>query len=628
MGVTQNVAVTFDNIAINDCYELVNGKIELVVDPNKQLLDVDALVDAVKELLPNVKLFAQNYKGTAEDIESAKYLKQQLEAAKAALLTNDSYDTADKNLIQQGYDQQLAGLTYLIENGGSCSAPIDSTTNLAGGRLAAFDATYADVCTARNATIQGAKKAEEGIFSAIWKVLQRCQSTNFAPHNGGLVPKCLWDNNLGTAYLSDPAFIAGFIDGAYLTVSDLFQTAVSASECAICFNPTGPGFYSAKCQDVRSKTIEFFEFFRTLATDGQLRDKVWGDLKQQAAEYLDQTICVQEPICRYNQGKLMFDIASMFVGIGEVSGVVKTGLKAQGLIKVVQAIEKVESKLKTIHRTINGIKWKIVKLSTNTKVYKIASATGIEIGEFSQGLLRNLRWKTGSGWIQSKVLYGVDYINSTGYKVKNGVLKLYKRTNCRLSADAADDACDWAVEGVVAGIKEFFEKGATKKGRSNRNIKIDKPRSATDLLETNAKYNVDGYLFETDADGRVKKVSGDLQLNSDRERELSYQDQIQFQDKQGGDDGGHLIGNQFYGPNEAVNIVPMRYDLNQRRKTDGAWYNMEAQWAKALKGEAPYTTPQKVNVEITIKYGVDRRPVGFVVKYKINNSEFTQNFIN
>ena len=50
MGVTQNVAVTFDNIAINDCYELVNGKIELVVDPNKQLLDVDDALGIIDDL--------------------------------------------------------------------------------------------------------------------------------------------------------------------------------------------------------------------------------------------------------------------------------------------------------------------------------------------------------------------------------------------------------------------------------------------------------------------------------------------------------------------------------------------------------------------------------------------------
>ncbi len=73
----------------------------------------------------------------------------------------------------------------------------------------------------------------------------------------------------------------------------------------------------------------------------------------------------------------------------------------------------------------------------------------------------------------------------------------------------------------------------------------------------------------------------------------------------------------------------MRYDLNQRRKTDGAWYNMETQWAKALKGEAPYSSPQKVNVEISIRYGTDRRPVSFLVKYQIgDNPAITQNFAN
>ncbi len=446
LGVTSTVAVTFSGIAINDCYELTNGTVETEYDANKQLLDVDEILDALKELLPNVKLFAQHYRGTAEDIENAKFLEQQLEAAKAALLANDSYDATDKNLIQQGYDQQLAGLTYLIENGGSCSEPIDSTTSLVGGRLAAFGATLADVCSARNATLQGAKKAEEGIFLAIWKVLQRCQATNFASHNGGFLPKCLWDNNIGTAYVSDPAFIAGFIDGAYLTVSDLFQGAVSAAECAICFNPTGPGFYSAKCQDVRNKTVEFFEFFRTLATDGQLRDKVWGELKQQAAEYLDQTLCVQEPICRYNQGKLIFDIASMFVGIGEVSGVVKTGLKAKGLLKVVQAIEKVESVAKVVHRAINGVGGKFVKTASRG-VVDVLSATGEKIAKLSGGVLEPLQ----SAWSNSydasaKVLRSINNIkyrnpNNTT-TVFEGNLEVIDAGGCSGKRLAAGAACN------------------------------------------------------------------------------------------------------------------------------------------------------------------------------------------
>ena len=90
---------------------------------------------------------------------------------------------------------------------------------------------------------------------------------------------------------------------------------------------------------------------------------------------------------------------------------------------------------------------------------------------------------------------------------------------------------------------------------------------------------------------------------------------IVFQDKKDYDDGGHLIANWFRGPNEAINIVPMRKSLN-RNVTDptiidptgkGAWLAMEREWANALKAD------KKVSVKIEVKYSNDRRPTGFVV---------------
>ncbi|MDZ7933831.1 MAG: hypothetical protein U5M51_02420 [Emticicia sp.] len=58
---------------------------------------------------------------------------------------------------------------------------------------------------------------------------------------------------------------------------------------------------------------------------------------------------------------------------------------------------------------------------------------------------------------------------------------------------------------------------------------------------------------------------------------------------------------------------------NQRRLTNGRWFNMETKWANALSGKAPYTSPQKVKVDITIKYGDNKRPVGFNTTYTIGN---------
>jgi hypothetical protein len=166
-------------------------------------------------------------------------------------------------------------------------------------------------------------------------------------------------------------------------------------------------------------------------------------------------------------------------------------------------------------------------------------------------------------------------------------------------------------------VPEYTLKGATETGATRRKQIVDRPRQELDgsivHLRANAIYHVDDYTYHTDDLGRVKKVEAELRTGT-RNRESDYQKQIKFQDPHTStthpndpDDGGHLIGNQFDGPNEAINIVPQRASLN-RSGPDGAWYRMEMRWAELIgKGE-------KVKVEIIIKYdGNSRRPNKFEV---------------
>lgn len=119
MGVTQNVAVTFDNIAINDCYELVNGKIELVVDPNKQLLDVDDAWEGMQDLLAQTearietaqtsidKILALNKNATANKqaiLDELAKLKPTIDS----LLADDCRTQAFKDSILREYNEMVA----------------------------------------------------------------------------------------------------------------------------------------------------------------------------------------------------------------------------------------------------------------------------------------------------------------------------------------------------------------------------------------------------------------------------------------------------------------------------------------------------------------------------------------
>ncbi|WP_169731900.1 EndoU domain-containing protein [Runella limosa] len=113
------MAVTFDNIAINDCYELVNGKIELVVDPNKQLLDVDDAWEGMQDLLAQTearietaqtsidKILALNKNATANKqaiLDELAKLKPTIDS----LLADDCRTQAFKDSILREYNEMVA----------------------------------------------------------------------------------------------------------------------------------------------------------------------------------------------------------------------------------------------------------------------------------------------------------------------------------------------------------------------------------------------------------------------------------------------------------------------------------------------------------------------------------------
>ena len=136
MGVTQNVAVTFDNIAINDCYELVNGKIELVVDPNKQLLDVDAVEEAIAKIeLKNLDELINRaidrldvYSGSQNDVDEFAKIYSDIEKIRAKIQASTELPQELKTLYLQEIDKALANIQCV-----ATAAP-SSTPN---GRIAA-----------------------------------------------------------------------------------------------------------------------------------------------------------------------------------------------------------------------------------------------------------------------------------------------------------------------------------------------------------------------------------------------------------------------------------------------------------------------------------------------------------
>jgi WXG100 family type VII secretion target len=133
-------------------------------------------------------------------------------------------------------------------------------------------------------------------------------------------------------------------------------------------------------------------------------------------------------------------------------------------------------------------------------------------------------------------------------------------------------------------------------------------------LRPNAAYVRNGYEYTTDELGRVQRVQGELNLSS--APRTPHQTAVGRLGNPG-DEGGHLIGAQFGGTSEGVNLTPQNWQLN--RGKNSPWRQMESEWAQALK------EGKQVKVDIQLHYppGNQSRPSRFLVEYTVDG-EFVQ----
>lgn len=162
--------------------------------------------------------------------------------------------------------------------------------------------------------------------------------------------------------------------------------------------------------------------------------------------------------------------------------------------------------------------------------------------------------------------------------------------------------------------RKIIELEPGSKGNWNKQLN-KKPEPSTD-------YKVGDKLYKTDEKGRVRNVSGKLELGKIGRNTYQQRKSVDIKDGiKGIDDGGHLIAHQFKGAGEQINYVPMLgKDLNR-----GQWKNMEQKWYNALNGKPPKEV--EVNINALYKPSSDR-PLGFVVEYKIDGVPYREVFKN
>ncbi|WP_315081026.1 DNA/RNA non-specific endonuclease [uncultured Clostridium sp.] len=131
------------------------------------------------------------------------------------------------------------------------------------------------------------------------------------------------------------------------------------------------------------------------------------------------------------------------------------------------------------------------------------------------------------------------------------------------------------------------------------------------VLKPDVEYTTkEGYKYKTNSSGAIEEVEGTLKLG-DGKRSLYAQRTVGGDYRLPDDDGGHLIGSQFLGSGKIDNLVPMNSQIN---RAGGKWYNMETEWANALKENPPKSV--YVKIESIYEPG-NSRPVSFDVEYRI-----------
>jgi Fibronectin type III domain len=174
--------------------------------------------------------------------------------------------------------------------------------------------------------------------------INTCNSSN-SQHcqvSDNLVPRCLWDHNLLTMTVNNEelnpfslAKVAGVVDGAYQTVKgigELGNLMVEFSEGTGNFfdcwlHPLQSG--DETCKTTRQNTKAALSYLKNLMSNPEARKGLLNTLEDfkavldssydnwKAETFLDSGTSQEIRCSQYKQGKLVFDIASCFFGVGE-----------------------------------------------------------------------------------------------------------------------------------------------------------------------------------------------------------------------------------------------------------------------------------------------------------------------
>lgn len=150
------------------------------------------------------------------------------------------------------------------------------------------------------------------------------------------------------------------------------------------------------------------------------------------------------------------------------------------------------------------------------------------------------------------------------------------------------------------------------------------------LIE-NTTYEIKGITYITDEYGRIVKWSCKSNYEPENERDNNAQIESGGDDREDGDDGGHLVARILGGPSGEENIVPMRDTINRGdyKKSENAIVEATKQGKTVEdKGEVIYEGDSKRPSKIERTYDIDGEKTYLKIDNIKESTELIRDFEN
>ncbi|TGD56848.1 polymorphic toxin-type HINT domain-containing protein [Flavobacterium humi] len=183
----------------------------------------------------------------------------------------------------------------------------------------------------------------------------------------------------------DSWYVTGFLAGLGDGIIETLDMAAGAVQSSAAWTPWNPYAWTDSAKKVRADHIEMGQMVVKLFSSSDLRDKMYASIKKEIGVWFDQSTFQGTPAeAGYQHGKILFDVLSMFIGVGEVKAFVKTGEFSADALKLLRRSRKAIVKMLkpcgcftagTLVYTEKGYK-NIEDIKVGDKVWAYDDATG------------------------------------------------------------------------------------------------------------------------------------------------------------------------------------------------------------------------------------------------------------